>query len=313
MTLDFLYCFDKNFNLQALTAMNSLLDNVSEDINLHIIHKDVHSFKKLQYKLTEKNRLKNINFYKYNSDVKLPKIDAHFSETTYYRIFIEEYLPENVDFIIYLDADILCLNDPIFEINKSIKKMKKEETILAAATEGSRDNNPELFKKMELNSDNYFNAGVLIIDFEKWKLSKTQEKLTQILKIRFDKIFHFDQELLNINFDNNYTELSKYLNYGWTKMENNLEMVNQIEKDVYFLHYSGKGKPWSVENIIYVNAILYQKEFKKLNLQNYHIVFKKSFTVFRKYFKIIFGLKFLKLEYPLSFLRISITALFKKS
>ena len=36
--LNFLYCFDENYNFQALTSMISLLDSVDEEINIYVIH-----------------------------------------------------------------------------------------------------------------------------------------------------------------------------------------------------------------------------------------------------------------------------------
>ena len=45
MIVNFLYCFDENYNIQALTSINSLLNNASRKINLHILHKDPESFK----------------------------------------------------------------------------------------------------------------------------------------------------------------------------------------------------------------------------------------------------------------------------
>ena len=36
--MNFLYCFDKNYNIQALVSIYSLLENITEKINIHIIH-----------------------------------------------------------------------------------------------------------------------------------------------------------------------------------------------------------------------------------------------------------------------------------
>ena len=48
--VNILYCFDKNYNLQAFTSMISLLDHSEDIINLYIIHKDeitINYFQKL--------------------------------------------------------------------------------------------------------------------------------------------------------------------------------------------------------------------------------------------------------------------------
>ena len=57
MELNFVYCFDDNFNLQALTSIKSLLDKITKKANIFIIHKNIESFNKL------KKILKNIVIY----------------------------------------------------------------------------------------------------------------------------------------------------------------------------------------------------------------------------------------------------------
>ncbi len=57
-----------------------------------------------------------------------------YPETIYYRLLAHEYLPKDLDRILYLDADILCLNDicPLYE-------MELGASLYAAASHGSDD------------------------------------------------------------------------------------------------------------------------------------------------------------------------------
>ena len=48
---------------------------------------------------------------------------GHVSEATYYRLFLSEFIDEEVEYLIYLDADVLCLKNPIQEIEKSIEDL----------------------------------------------------------------------------------------------------------------------------------------------------------------------------------------------
>ena len=45
--MDIVYCFDSNYNIQALCSINSLINNSDTEINLHIIHDNPESFKKI--------------------------------------------------------------------------------------------------------------------------------------------------------------------------------------------------------------------------------------------------------------------------
>ena len=42
--INFLYCFDNNYNLQANNSISSLLENVSEPISIYIIHENPSTF-----------------------------------------------------------------------------------------------------------------------------------------------------------------------------------------------------------------------------------------------------------------------------
>ena len=82
---DFLYCFDSNYNQQALTSIFSLLDNTSSKINLYIIHNDPTTFK-IQKIINHKN-LDIFKIYKFKNDKKIdfPNLNnSHVSEATYY-------------------------------------------------------------------------------------------------------------------------------------------------------------------------------------------------------------------------------------
>ena len=63
MNLSFLYCFDNNFNLQALTSINSLLGKVSEKIDLYIIHNDISTFKNLAKNLNKNEKIKELHYF----------------------------------------------------------------------------------------------------------------------------------------------------------------------------------------------------------------------------------------------------------
>ena len=123
MELNFVYCFDDNFNLQALTSIKSLLDKITKKANIFIIHKNIESFNKMSKIIEEHDNLLNLFTYQFDSSkVNLPPIKSHVSEATYYRLFISQYLPKDIKFLTYLDADIICVNDPTSNISIKISQ-----------------------------------------------------------------------------------------------------------------------------------------------------------------------------------------------
>ena len=103
-TLNFLYCFDSNYHNQAFTSIHSLLENVSKKINIFVIHNREFSVTELPDSIANHNNLKNFKSYKFvDKEHTFPNLEnAHLSEATYYRLFIENYLPSDIQKLIYL-------------------------------------------------------------------------------------------------------------------------------------------------------------------------------------------------------------------
>ena len=162
--MNFLYCFDENYNIQANISINSLLEHLETKVNIYIIHKNPPSFSKLLKKIKKHKNLSNIYIYKFNKSIDFPKLEeAHVSEATYYRIFISDYLDEHIEDLIYLDADTVIVNNPESDLVSISQELKSSNKTIAAKTEKSLS---EHSKKLTGN-ENYFNAGVMFINYKK--------------------------------------------------------------------------------------------------------------------------------------------------
>ena len=192
--LNFVYCFDENYNSQALTSINSLTDHATEKINLFIIHENPETFND---SIINKEKLESLNIYHIvDEDIDFPNLSGtHVSKATYYRFYMSKYLPDDLEYIIYIDADIVCLNDPIKEFNKHIDVLKKSKKHLVARTETlkSEENlvvNP--FTNLQMKSEKYFNESPMEMDINfhgegtlvsaLWKLSARYTQKQQAFK-----------------------------------------------------------------------------------------------------------------------------------
>ena len=241
----------------------------------------------------------------------MPPIKSHVSEATYYRLFISQYIPQDIKFLVYLDADILCINDPTTKLINTFAQIESENTVIAAKVESKREHNNIFFERLNLKNNEQFNAGVLLINFSKWVDQNIEPDLLNILNKRFNEIFDYDQEILNIYFDGKFTDLDNNLNYQAIGGQDD-ELFNHIENNVYFLHYLGKGKPWSIENFIFSTSEFYQREFNKLGFGKPHLIFPRNISTIKKFIKIIFSSEFKNFDQPLMFLKYSFISFFKK-
>ena len=183
--LNYLFCLDKNYNKQLLISLNSLNFYSKTKFNVHIIHKDPTSLDRLITRSNIKfDKIAKFKTYQFEDlNFNFPNLENnHISEATYYRFFIDEYIEDNIDQLIYLDCDILCLNEPddlLIEVSESLKQTNN---IIAASVEYVNTvHTSELFNRLELKSNTYFNAG-MVIDFKAWKENNIKQKLLSAME-----------------------------------------------------------------------------------------------------------------------------------
>ena len=143
--MNFVYAFDENYNIQGFVAIKSLLDKVDRNLDVHILHKNPDTFNEFLNELTNHKNINTINIHEFISkDLNFPNIEnRHVSEATYYRLYINKYLPESLENVIYLDSDILCLNNPLPYLDIVIQEMNKKDNLLCARTEHIKNKNNE--------------------------------------------------------------------------------------------------------------------------------------------------------------------------
>ena len=91
-----------------------------------------------------------------------------------------------------------------------------------------------------MKSNKYFNAGVMIIDLKKWKANDLKNKSLKIIEENKEKLLFWDQDVLNLYFDDQYEPLPIALNFKVDiEIGNNKNNFTKNEKkDVSILHYS---------------------------------------------------------------------------
>ena len=264
---NFLYCFDSNYNVQATVSISTLLEKYDSEVNLYILHDNPRLFEKYKTKLKKYNNLNKIEIYKFeDTNYDFPNLNnSHVSYATYFRMFISNYLPEDLDFLIYLDADILCLSNPRSVIEEEINKLKSSDNVLTGLNEEISTSHK---LRLGLKNNRYFNAGLIIINYEKWSKPETVDNLLDIMKSNYGNIEFWDQDILNIYFDGKFSDLPINLNYI------SPDGKNVYEEQINFLHYAGSNKPWYFENTFNQISNYYNKEYKKVFRNKYHVTFK---------------------------------------
>ncbi len=312
--LNFLFCFDDNYYFQSFTAIYSLLKNVSKKINILIIHNKPLSIEQLPLNISLHNNLASFQSYTFNDyDYNFPNLkNAHLSEATYYRLFIENYLDRNIDQLIYLDGDTVCISDPINSIESQLEDLKKSDNILAARTEYTIEEYPDSESFVRLNMDSsYFNAGVLLIDYKKWRANSFSKSLVEHMQKIEDNVVTWDQDVMNSLLNGNYLELNGSLNFN----ANSFNKITQSNESASILHYIGSKKPWLTSGALSypISSNYYHRYYSEIAPNSYHITHKWRRASLFQYLGSIVNLKLFKIDNPLIFTKELLKSFFNYS
>ena len=308
--LNFLYCFDSNYNSQAYSSIISLLDKVDKKINIHIIHNNIKNIDKFPENIKIHKNLNSIDVYKFkNPGISFPNIEeTHISEATYYRLFIDKYLPKNIQNIIYVDADMICLKNPIDEIERKINKLNTSNFVFCAKTEIRNNLEPEDIKEKMKNSffqkywpferlninKIYFNAGFLIINMDRWRENSLTNEFLKHMDIIRNRIVTWDQDVMNSYINGDYVELP-------IKFNCLAEKLLQLTEVPYFIHFSGSKKPWITDGAFKTEAKYYHRNYAKVHKNYYHISHHWKTHSLRQWIWSLVSLKIYKVEKPLKY------------
>ena len=174
----------------------------------------------------------NIHLYSINEKVfqQLPT-QEHLPVSTYYRFILPMLL--KVKKVLYLDADIICLGSIQYLFH-----LDMADNIVAAVADAETIAHK---RNMALNLKNhtYFNAGVLLINRQKWNDDNVVNKVIDALAGEPKKFRYLDQDALNLIL----TGKIYYLDRIWNRI--NTTNMNANE-NIILLHFAAHPKPWNI-------------------------------------------------------------------
>lgn len=275
-----LVTFDENYAAPFKTMMKSLaINNAGEDIIVYLLYSEKDIKQETLEDLIRYCASYGVVFKPCvidNAIFEEYKVNKHYSSAMYYRLLATEFLPNDIDRIIYLDPDILVINSlsPLWEL-----ELPKNKFFAAAShTEALADN----INMIRLNTETeYFNTGVLLMDLKKIRAKITFEELVREIQEVDNFLILPDQDIFNVLFsDNTYSIPDEVWNYDaryYSKylLQSNREYdLDWVMKNTVILHFCGKKKPWKTKTIntkfdsLYKHYMQLKNPFKNIkNLQ----------------------------------------------
>jgi lipopolysaccharide biosynthesis glycosyltransferase len=234
------YACDDAFVKYTIVSLRSIIANASKDYQYHVyvLHTGItNGMMQRLYALADDHftvSFEDVTGYMQSISDKLP-IRDYYSKTTYYRLFIAEMFPEYKK-AIYIDSDTVVQGDisKLYhtDIGDSYLGACHEQVMVQVDEYGTY-----VEKVIGISRHNFFNAGVLLINCEQFRLHAVLDKFIEYLHI-YDFVVTQDEDYLNlICKDHVY-----WLDQRW-----NTEIFGEIPypiEEAYVLHYIMTSKPW---------------------------------------------------------------------
>lgn len=173
-----------------------------------------------------------------------------YPDTIYYRLLAHEFLPDDVDKILYMDADVICLND-----FSSLYEIDMGKQLYAAASHNGDGQLMDYVNKLRLQNfemeSSYFNTGVLLMNLATIRSIVNRQAILEFIDKNRNRLILPDQDVLNglygdtviaipdeiYNYDARYSLIYQVKSQG--RWDLDWVIINTV-----FLHFAGRDKPW---------------------------------------------------------------------
>lgn len=223
------------FSVLLSALLKSIELNTSRIRDIHIFILNDNISRKNKLKIQQTITIQEIKLHWVDRDIPLPvhlefPLDhSGLPSTTYLRLLSPYIVPENAKKVIYLDVDMIVLDDlnNLFDIDMQghpIAAVSDITKVVSCEKAGIPN-----YKELGLNADDkYFNAGLLLIDVERWKANNYSEIVLDNIKRYKEHVVYDDQYGLNVTFARNWFELSELWN--WYPLE-----YSEAAKIIHFI------------------------------------------------------------------------------
>ncbi len=253
--MDIVICINKQYLMPAGVMLCSLFENNKEEkITIHVLlgeggDKCISLLEEMVARFHQ-----NIRFYHLND----PRLDAfpvglYFQEPfitkeAYFRLFVMDILPQELEKVLYLDVDMVICGSISDLWNVDISN------VAVGAVPDSFCNDVH-----ETNRIGYevglgiFNSGVLLINLNYWREHDVMKKFIAYAMEAKDHLKYHDQDVLNYVFRHCKKELPIRFNLQTIHMYHDsfrylhfrlIEDVREAFLHPVVIHYTGPEKPW---------------------------------------------------------------------
>lgn len=290
--MNILYQFNDKYAPYAGVSIVSLLANNSQATRIEfwilgedLSYENVNRLEKTVSYYSTDGHFRCIHFVD-SSDLidKMKKLNIPTYRGSYsanIRLFVSEFIPNEVDKLLYLDADTVVVGD----IEKMFNQFSNKYAIAMAYDSVGEGHKNDLGLE---SSEGYYNSGVILFNMHKWREYGYTELIIEHVKKVRAQYPSPDQDLLNIVVRGNIETLPPEYNYQpFHDAYTNFLYYRYYGQTEY---YSDKEINYARDNVIIYHCFRFIGEFpwNKGNVHPFNDVFDGYLTIseWNKYVKV---------------------------
>lgn len=280
--MNILCASDRNFLYPTYVFMQSVMQNHKGiEVNFYLLAgEDISSDDKIKLKKFINENSCKIEFLEIDSNM-FNNFVLHekFPRSAYYRLMAHEYLPRDMERILYMDVDII-VDKNIYE---DFYLQDFEGKYLITTSHNPNPNYCNMLTSEIINLESaargeYFNSGVLLMNLDLFRKNITLDDYNRAYKSCEDanmEIF-YDQGLLNYMF----ADKSKYFssmdyNYRFSiPIQNKKRLEKNREYKKAVIHYTGMCQPYKPWDLMLEDADI--EKFGEVSFSNKYFYVSKE-------------------------------------
>lgn len=247
--MNILVTLNENYIKPLKVMLKSLfINNPKEEFSIYLMHSSIRDEKLADldaYIQNEGHELVVIKVGEHHfADAPVIK---HFTKEMYYRLLAFKMLPESLDKILYLDPDILIINEIRTLYDTDISSH------LFAAAYHDRISVTEINKLRLLpyEIDAYYNSGVLLMNLTLQREKIKEEEIYEFVEENKKRLILPDQDILNGLYSKDIKNVDEILYnfdprfYFYYRLANKNKVdMDYVIRNTSIIHFCGKKKPW---------------------------------------------------------------------
>ncbi|CAM8996637.1 unnamed protein product [Rhodiola kirilowii] len=249
---------DGNYLRGTMAAVFSILQHSTcpENLSFHFLSSQ---FEQEKIVATIKATFPNLKFrvYHFDSSRVRGKISKSVRQAldqplNYARIYLADIVPKDVNRVIYLDSDIIVVDDiqELRDVDMDDKVVAAPEYCHVNLTQYFTEkfwSSPEFSKTFEGRKACYFNTGVMVMDLDKWRKGDFTLRVEEWMAVqKQQRIYHLGSlpPFLLVLAGNIKAVDHRWNQHGLGGDNFEGKCRSLHPGPISLLHWSGKGKPW---------------------------------------------------------------------